>query len=126
METVFGAELQRAALDLPGDVAFWMGRALRTGVFQIQSGAYGSGLPGDVVCPIAAAAAIAGVWLDGALLPGNPRWGTPTGPSTKVEDFAAYFDLCAEEMGTEAAIRIVRDTLEFQDRIRSTSMSGVA
>ena len=54
--------------------------------------------PGGAKCPVAAAATLAGVWRDGGI-EGRPRWGDDEEPASAVEDFAAYFDLCADELG---------------------------
>lgn len=119
MTAVFADELRRATLNLPTEVARWVGWALRVGWFRIEPGAYETGARGGVVCPIVAAATMAGVWLNGGLLPGNSNWGSPSGPTAEVEDFAAYFDLCAEELGTAETVRIGRETLN-----RATNRGG--
>jgi hypothetical protein len=87
-----------------------MRRALDGGWFDIGPGTYDGG-PGGTVCPIAAAAKLAGAWEDGTLRPGWNSWGTPDGPSQLVEDFAAYFDLYAAEVGLEPALALVMDSL---------------
>lgn len=109
---MYARELRRAALNLHPDVARWVILALDSGWFRIEAGAYEHGAPGGAVCPIVAAATMAGAWRDGHLLPGNEAWGRPDRPSQEVEDFAAYFDLCAEELGTTAAIDTVRGALD--------------
>lgn len=96
---------------LPPDVAVWMSRAVRSGWFTLTAGAYERGGPGGSACPITAAAKMAGAWADGSIAEGHEAWGTPEGPSPEVEDFAAYFDLCADEGGLDRAIGIVLETL---------------
>jgi hypothetical protein len=111
-------ELRRAVLNLDPDVGRWMIRALNSDWFRIGPGAYEHGGPGGAVCPIVAAATLAGIWNDGQLLPGNPVWGTPERPANEVEDFAAYFDLCAEYSSTAHAIETVRGALVASSRPR--------
>lgn len=96
---------------LPSDVAVWASRAIRSGWFSLAAGTYENGGPGGSVCPIAAAATMAGAWSNGAITEGHEAWGTPEGPSLEVEDFAAYFDLCAADAGLDYAIRLVSETL---------------
>jgi hypothetical protein len=115
---MFVDELRRAALNLHTEVSLWVIRALDCGWFQIEAGAYEHDGPGGAVCPIVAAATLAGIWRDGQLLPGNPAWGTPERPASEVEDFAAYFDLCAEGSGTAQAIESVRGALVVVSRRR--------
>ena len=116
---MFVDELRRATLNLPTVVARWVVRALDSDWFQIEPGAYQHGGPGGTVCPIGAAATLAGIWRDGQLLPGNPAWGTAQHPADEVEEFAAYFDLCAEERGTANAITTVRGALVAPSRSRT-------
>ena len=107
---MFECQLRHATRSLPSGVARWTSRAVGSGWFHIAPGAYdddGSG----AVCPIVAAAIMAGVWADRGLLPGHAEWGDASGPSESVADFAAYFDLCAEELGTVEALDVVRDEL---------------
>lgn len=115
---MFIDELRRAAQNLDTDVARWVIRALDSDWFRIEPGAYEHGGPGGTVCPIVAAATLAGIWTDGQLLPGNQVWGTPERPANEVEDFAAYFDLCAEHSGTGQAIETVRGALVAISRPR--------
>jgi hypothetical protein len=115
---MFIDELRRAALNLDTDVARWVIRALDSEWFRIEPGAYEHGGPGGAVCPIVAAATLAGIWRDGQLLPGNQVWGTSERPANEVEDFAAYFDLCAEDSGTGQAIETVRKALVTISRPR--------
>lgn len=105
-------ELRRATLTLHIDVAWWLIHALDSDWFRIEPGAYEHGGPEGGVCPIVAAATMAGIWRHGQLLPGNQAWGSSERPSSEVEDFAAYFDLCAEDSGTATAIDTVRRTLD--------------
>lgn len=108
-------ELRRATSVLPRDVRRWMGRAIGSGWFRIAAGDYDGG-PGASVCPFVAAAMMAGVWSDGGVLPGNPDWGVPDGPTPEIEDFAAYFDLCADMAGVAGAIATVAAALEPKAR----------
>lgn len=106
---MFVAELRLATLRLPRGPALWVRRALKSGWFVIEPGDYeGSG---GEKCPAIAGATMAGVWHDGRLLAGHPEWGSPNSPSPELEDFAAYFDLCAEELGTAAALAVVVEAL---------------
>jgi hypothetical protein len=116
---MFVDELRRAALNLDPNVARWVIHAVDSGWFRIEPGAYEHGGPGGAVCPIIAAATIAGIWRDGRLLPGNPVWGTPERPANEVEDFAAYFDLCAEHSGSATAIETMRLALDPLTRART-------
>lgn len=104
IEAEYIRELRRATSALPPSVRRWIGRAIDSGWFRIERGAYDGGGPGGSVCPFVAAAIMASVWSDGRVLPGNPDWGAPLGPTPEVEDFAAYFDLCAEWTGTSMAM----------------------
>ena len=105
-------------MNLHPDVSLWVIRAMDSDWFRIEPGAYDHRGPGGAVCPIVAAATLAGSWNDGQLLQGNPMWGTPERPTNEVEDFAAYFDLCAEELGTAGAIECVRAALDPASRSR--------
>lgn len=105
--TMYIDELRRAALNLDPDIGRWMIRALDSDRFRVEPGAYEHGGPGGTVCPIVAAATMAGAWRDGQLQPGNPLWGAPDRPANEVEEFAAYFDLCAQDSGTVTAITTV-------------------
>lgn len=109
---VFERELRHAIRRLPPEVAVWMSRALRSGWFSLTAGTYESGGPGASVCPITAAAKMAGAWADGSIAEGHEAWGTPDEPSSEVEDFAAYFDLLADDAGLHRAIKIVRAELD--------------
>ena len=57
---MFVVELRRAALNLHTEVARWVRRTLDGGWFRIEPGAYEHGDPGGAVCPIVAAATMAG------------------------------------------------------------------
>lgn len=122
---MYADELQRATLDLPSGVGCWVSRALKSGWFRVEPGDYENGGPGGAVCPIVAAATMAGLWSNGELLPGNPAWGSPSGPTAEIEDFAAYFDLCAEEFSTVIAIRIVNETLDSAAHAQCGSVLAV-
>lgn len=114
----FEHELRGAVRLLPGDLALWMSRALRGGWFSLTASAYENGGPGGAVCPIAAAAMLAGAWVDGGIGDGHEEWGTVEGPSPEVEDFAAYFDICTEEVGLDQTIAIVSEALVEDAAIR--------
>jgi hypothetical protein len=103
--------LQGATLALPPVVRRWIGRAIDSGWHRIEPGAYDDGGPGGSVCPFVAAAMMAGVWSDGRVVAGHPGWGGPSGPTPEIEDFAAYFDLCAKQVGTVAATAVIRDAV---------------
>jgi len=113
----YDGELRRAASALPPGVRRWIGRAIDSGSFPVEAGIYDGG-PGGSVCPFVAGAMMAGVWSDGRVLAGNPEWGAPSGPTPEIEDFAAYFDLCAEDSGTAQAIETVRGALVAMYRPR--------
>lgn len=106
---------------LPGDLALWMSRALRGGWLSLAAGAYENGGPGGAVCPIAAAAMLAGAWVDGGIGDGHVEWGTAEGPSPEVEDFAAYFDICAEEVGLDQTIAICAEEAGLDQTIAIVS-----
>jgi hypothetical protein len=105
----FDIELRQAVAALPSEVRSSMHRALRSGWFSITAGTYGGG---SEACPIVAAARMAGVWNGTGIRPGNPEWGGIAFPSPQVEDFAAYFDLYAEEFGIDEAVSIVLASLQ--------------
>lgn len=107
-------ELRQATLGLDTHVACWLVQALSSDWFHIEPGAYEHDDPGGAVCPTVAAAKMAGIWRGGQILPGDPAWGTPEGPVAEVEDFAAYFDLCAEDLGTTQAIEVTCRALDSQ------------
>ena len=113
---MFERELLEATTNLPQPIAIWMARAIRSGWFEIGSGSY-IDRAGGTVCPVVAAATLAGVWRNGQLLPGNDLWGTHSAPSEVVEEFASYFDLVAEDAGTEVALQIVDETLAERSRV---------
>ena len=102
--------LARATHNLPPTPKIWISRALRSGWFNIEPGDY-DGRPHLGVCPVVAGAILAGAWADGHPKPGYPDWGPEDGPRPEVEEFAAYFDLCADELGTDEALRIIQDEL---------------
>ena len=80
--------------------------------------------PGDRVCPIVAAAKMAGVWGQHGLRADHPTWGRIEGPSPAVEEFAACFNLCAEEVGTSAALEVVIESLAGQATQRASASSS--
>ena len=103
--------LREATGRLPRNIQAWVSAAIQSDFFDIRGGVY-EDRPSGAVCPVAAGAMLAGVWGDGRPKVGNPEWGTPDEPSDEVEDFAAYFDLCADALGVEGALEIVLDSLE--------------
>jgi hypothetical protein len=109
--SAFGPHLRAAVRTLPGDLRIWMNRAFNSGWFDIGPGAYDGG-PGGSVCPVVAAAKLAGAWDGDGMKPGWKTWGTPDEPSASVEDFAAYFDLFSSEAGVKAAVETVRSALD--------------
>ena len=119
----FESELRAATEGLPPTIRVWLTRALRSGWYAIGPGAYGGG-DGGRVCPIVAAAKMAGVWGADGLRPDNPFWGTVDHPSPAVEEFAAYFDLCAEQLGTPAALAVVTESLAAQATQRASASSS--
>ena len=123
---MFEHQLRHATRSLPPGVARWTSRAVGSGWFQIAPGAYDDEDRSGSVWPIVAAALMAGVWVDGGLLPGHPEWGDVSRPSDRVEDFAAYFDLCADELGTIKALEIVRDELARGLGVSETDQGRVA
>lgn len=101
---MFETDLIAATVGLPLTIRSWMWRAIRSGWFRLEPGEY----EGDnAVCPITAAATMAGVWDDGAVRSGSSEWGDSTGPTPAIEEFAAWFDLVAEAHGATAALQIV-------------------
>ena len=107
--SIFEGELRMATGQLPTDLRTWMRLALDSGWFDITSGSYDSG--GESHCPVAAAATLAGAWVNGGIV-GKPEWGTPDEPGPEVENFAAYFDLVAEDVGLGAALAIMTPELD--------------
>jgi len=101
---------------LPADIAAPLRVALEQGEFRIGAFSYETEL---AVCPIAAAAKVAGVWHGGCPQLSGPPWGTEDCPSPEVEEFAAWFDICAEERSLEQAIAIVWAALRRHPRIRA-------
>jgi hypothetical protein len=111
---IFEASLSAATRSLSPGIRVWLDRAMSSGWHRLGAGFYDGG-PGGAMCPIAAAATMAGIWNDGAIDGGNPEWGTHDGPSGPVEEFVAYFDLCSEDGGIESAISTVRRALCVQE-----------
>jgi hypothetical protein len=87
------------------------GPRARQRAVSAQGGIYDEDRPGGGVCPVAAAAKLAGAWGAGGLNPGWEHWGDPDDPSFQVEEFAAYFDLCSEDQGVEFAIAVISQEL---------------
>ncbi len=82
--------------------------ALRSGWFELRAGRWES--PSGV-CPIVAAAKVAGIWRDGHCAAGGPDWGDEDAPSEPMMTFAVCFDLHAEDVGLVAAIQTLREAL---------------
>ncbi|MCB0857455.1 MAG: hypothetical protein KDB57_04965 [Solirubrobacterales bacterium] len=120
---MFEIHLIDATRNLPPRPKVWIYRALRSGWFDIEAGVYDS-RPNGGVCPVAAGAILAGIWADGRLMEGFPDWGTDLAPNEEVEDFAAYFDLCADELGTEAALRLVQEQLANESVLATAGYRG--
>src|SRR4051794_18242289 len=97
--------LSTATFLLPPEVAFYVLLAIESGRFRFGAWSYERDL---AVCPIVAGAKLAGVWHEGAIAPGKPEWGSPDAPSASVEEFAACFDICAEDEGLNEALATVR------------------
>lgn len=119
----FESELRTATEDLPPTIRVWLSRALRSGWYAMGPGTYEDGRS-NRVCPIVAAAKMAGVWGERGVRADHPTWGTIDGPSSVVEEFAAYFDLCAEEIGTGAALEVVIESLKTQATQRASASSS--
>jgi hypothetical protein len=98
-------ELVAATAALPAEVRGAFSLALDCGEFTIGAGSWETEL---AVCPMTAAAITAGVWRADGIIAGAEEWGTPDGPSDSVEEFAAWFDICAEEHGLPEALAEVR------------------
>jgi hypothetical protein len=92
--------LAAATMNLPEPVATSMREALARGNHRITAGRYSDG---DAVCPLGAADDIAGSSLQGSV-PGSHYGGC-------LLRFAVAFDFCAEEMGLDAAVEVVRGAL---------------
>jgi len=107
---MFEEELINATCRLPQVVRTWLARALSSDWLEMCSGHYES--PAGSFCPIAAAARMAGVWRAQGISAGNAEWGDSGGPSPQVEEFVAYFDLTAEELGLDRALKIVRRAVD--------------
>lgn len=111
-------ELSLAVHGLPFRVAQAMHTAFAYGSFRLGPKSYENDL---TVCPIAAAAKVAGVWRGGAPTEDGPEWGTPDEPCFEVEEFAAWFDLCCEDEGLDAALQRVRGELLLRLRSRAAA-----
>ena len=103
--------LSLAVHGLPPRIARSMHLALTYGSFRIGPKSWENDL---TVCPVAAAAKVAGVWRDRAPMADGPEWGTPEEPGFEVEEFAACFDICCEDEGLDAAVHRVRGELELR------------
>lgn len=100
--------LAAATCALPETIAASMLIALKRSELRIGAFAYETEL---LVCPLAVAARTAGVWHDGWPAFGGPLWGGEDGPTAAMEEFAAWFDICAQERGLDEAVAIVRAAL---------------
>jgi len=90
-----------------------MRRAVASGWFHIEPGVYESNTG---VCPLVAAAKMAGVWRDGHAADGGPDWGSDTEPSVPCFVFAVSFDLYSEEAGIDRALEVVLQGLNSEPR----------
>lgn len=97
-------ELADATIALSDEIASAMLAALESGDYSIGATTFESEL---AVCPIVAAAKTLGIWINGGVAAGNPVWGTGDEMSSDVEEFAGWFDLCAQEQGLHVAIAVV-------------------
>jgi len=88
-------------------LALWS--AIESGEFSFIAGDYDDG--GGRLCPLAAAATVAGVWDSQTRSPAHEAWGIEA-PSAEVEDFAAYFDLASDETSVQWSIALVSRELE--------------
>ena len=102
------SSLVRDTLRLPPPVRRAMRFAVRSGWFEIEAGVWESE---TAVCPIVAAGKVAGYWRGRHLADGGPEWGDQERPSPALMAFAVSFDVCAEEIGTAAAIGVVSEAL---------------
>ena len=73
------------------------------------------------VCPVVAAAKAEGIWENGGPTRNGPEWGTPDAPCLEVEEFAAWFDICCEDEGLDAALDRVRWELLLRLRVRAAA-----
>lgn len=112
------AQLSLAVYGLPTRIATSMHVALAHGSFPIAPRSYENDL---TVCPIVAAAKVAGVWQDRAPTPAGWEWGTAEAAAPEVEEFAAWFDICCEDEGVEVALDRVRGELELRLRARAAA-----
>ncbi len=106
--TYLERELRIAVASLPPSVRRAMSVALASGWYSIEPGGYESATG---VCPIVAAAKIAGFWRDGHSADGGPEWGTETEPSPPCFEFAVCFDMYSEVAGTNTALDLVLEEL---------------
>lgn len=105
--------LAKATSRLAAPIRLYLALALNSDCFRLGPKSYESDL---TVCPIAAAAKLAGVWENQAIATGHPEWGTPEAPSAEVEDFAAWFDICCEEHGLTIALQVIGTALGATSR----------
>lgn len=105
---IITSDLDRATRELPPTMRVWVAYGLTSGMHRIAAFSYENDL---TVCPIAAAAKSAGIWVDGGIAPGHPEWGTPDEPSEQTEEFAARFDICTREVSIDVALATVREAL---------------
>lgn len=102
-------DLRVATSLLPDPIRRAMWLALRSGWYRIEAGFWETD---DGLCPLAAAARVAGVWRNGVFAGHGPEWGDEHEPSVEAWDFAISFDVCAWELGTAAAVELVLSELE--------------
>ena len=109
--TYLERELRIAVASLPPSVRRAMSVALASGWYSIEPGHYESATG---VCPLVAAAKIAGFWRDGHSADGGPEWGTETEPSPPCFEFAVCFYMYAEVAGATRAVEVVLQGLESE------------
>jgi len=106
-------DLRQAVTFLPEPVRRAMLLGLRSGWYVIKAEGYESPTG---MCPLVAAAKIAGVWRDGHAADGGVDWGDETRPNKRCFEFAVAFDLYAGEVGTAVAVDVVLAELGSEHR----------
>lgn len=110
---IFEGELRAATRALPSDLRAWMRMAVLERAAALCFGEYEDSDGG--VCPVVAAAKLAGAWEGGRIVDGFETWGGPDGPTERVEDFVAYFDLVSDGKGVEHALGVVRSEIRLRE-----------
>jgi hypothetical protein len=99
-------DLAAAVSNLDDEVKHWMGVALTSGRHKLGATRWETEL---ARCPIAAAAAEAGIWHEQGIDAAHTAWSQGEGPNLAIEEFAACFDLACEDHGLPTALSIVRE-----------------